>query len=239
MITFEILVDDLKKNSSGQKYIDFNKKIVNSKLELIGVKLPVLRKFIKKYKDIDLNTFVPNQYFETNFIYIGVILEKIGSLNEAFKFLFNNKELIDSWAMTDSTYQYIKISSNLDEDINIIDKFLNTDNEFMIRYGYLLFFNYYKQEKSAYKGSGWSDYGNCWSGNTFLRSYIFPWIWGWIDVSLCSWICITNFSNWRICCKISCHNIKFHSNGNCLFPINSYFNRIKRMEIHSNYTRMA
>ena len=29
MITFEILVDDLKKNSSGQKYIDFNKKIVN------------------------------------------------------------------------------------------------------------------------------------------------------------------------------------------------------------------
>lgn len=148
MITFEILADDLKKNSSGQKYIDFNKKIVNSKLELIGVKLPVLRKFIKKYKDIDLNTFVPNQYFETNFIYIGVILEKIGSLNEAFKFLFNNKELIDSWAMTDSTYQYIKISSNLDEDINIIDKFLNTDNEFMIRYGYLLFFNYYKQEKN-------------------------------------------------------------------------------------------
>lgn len=148
MITFEILVDDLKKNSSGQKYIDFNKKIVNSKLQLIGVKLPVLRKFIKKYKDIDLNTFVPNQYFETNFIYIGIILEKIGSLNEAFKFLFNNKELIDSWAMTDSTYQYIKISSNLDEDINIIDKFLTTDNEFMIRYGYLLFFNYYKQEKN-------------------------------------------------------------------------------------------
>ena len=148
MITFEILVDDLKKNSSGQKYIDFNKKIVNSKLELMGVKLPVLRKFIKKYKDIDLNTFVPNQYFETNFIYIGVILEKIGSLNEAFKFLFNNKELIDSWAMTDSTYQYIKVSGNLDEDINIIDKFLNTDNEFMIRYGYLLFFNYYKQEKN-------------------------------------------------------------------------------------------
>ena len=148
MITFEILVDDLKKNSSGQKYIDFNKKILNSKLELIGVKLPVLRKFIKKYKDIDLNTFVPNQYFETNFIYIGVILEKIGSLNEAFKFLFNNKELIDSWAMTDSTYQYIKVSGNLDADINIIDKFLNTDNEFMIRYGYLLFFNYYKQEKN-------------------------------------------------------------------------------------------
>lgn len=148
MITFEILVDDLKKNSSGQKYIDFNKKIVNSKLELIGVKLPVLKKFIKKYKDIDLNTFVPNQYFETNFIYIGIILEKIGSLNEAFKFLFNNKELIDSWAMTDSTYQYIKISNNLDADINIIDKFLNTDNEFMIRYGYLLFFNYYKQEKN-------------------------------------------------------------------------------------------
>ena len=78
MITFEILVDDLKKNSSRQKYIDFNKKIVNSKLELIGVKLPVLKKFIKKYKDIDLNTFVPNQYFETNFIYIGIILEKIG-----------------------------------------------------------------------------------------------------------------------------------------------------------------
>lgn len=148
MITFEILLDDLKKNSSGQTYIDFNKNIVNSKLELIGVKLPVLRKFIKKYKDIDLNTFVPNQYFETNFIYIGVILGKIGSLNDAFEFLFNNKELIDSWAMTDSTYQYIKISNNLDEDINIIDKFLNTDNEFMIRYGYLLFFNYYKQEKN-------------------------------------------------------------------------------------------
>lgn len=144
MSDYELIVNELYKNSSGEKFIEFSKTIVNTKFDIIGVKLPILRKLIKKFINCDLSSFKLNKYYEVNFIYVCISLYRCKCLLDAYNFIENNNSLIDCWAMTDSSYTFIKLDKNLNNEISIIDKFLMSENEFTIRYGYLLFFNYYK-----------------------------------------------------------------------------------------------
>lgn len=144
MSDYELILNELYKKSSGDKFVNFSKTILNTNLLIIGVKLPKLRSIIKKYKSCDLSTFTLNEFYETNFIYVAISLGRCKDLSEAYEFIVKNSNLIDCWAMTDSTYSFIKLNKNLDNEIDIIDKFLSSKDEFIIRYGYLLFFNYYK-----------------------------------------------------------------------------------------------
>ena len=129
----------------------------------------------KKYIDIDISSFNLNESYEINLLYFSIGLKQIRSFDEQVEFLKKNISLIDSWAITDSTYQYLKEVDFFDA-LPTIKEFISSDKEFLIRYGYLMLFNYLKDEKyfneitSLFKNS---DYFYVQMVEAWLLSYLF------------------------------------------------------------------
>ncbi len=144
MTTFESIIYDLEASKEDQKFIDFVTPITNTKLKIIGVKTPNLKKIANKYSKNKIDGFIKNYSYETNFIYVMNFLKNAKSIDECFALLTSNIDLIDTWAMTDSTYKAIKITHDFKLDEPSINKFLSSSQEFIIRYGFLLLFEYAK-----------------------------------------------------------------------------------------------
>lgn len=144
MNTFEKILIDLNDCKEDQKFIDFVTPIANTKTKIIGVKTPNLKKIANKYSDIEIDGFIRNYSYETNFIYVTNFLKKAKNIDECFILLTTNIDLIDTWALTDSTFKMIKTSHDFNKDEISIEKFLCSKEEFIIRYGFLLLFEYGK-----------------------------------------------------------------------------------------------
>lgn len=138
---------DLDKELESLKDIrlsNFSSKIIHTKLKIYGIKTPIIKKLAKKYIDINLDNYEINKSYEHNFIYILINLIRLKSLRKQVDFLFNNCRLIDNWAIVDTSYKYLEILT-YDDELIYIDRLLKSNDEFLIRYAYLMFFNYKKQ----------------------------------------------------------------------------------------------
>lgn len=133
-----------------EEYGKFNKKLCpDTHREIIGIRIPVLRKMAKEILKEDINwmEFILNdkvKYFEE------VILQ--GLLIAYSKIDFNKKlELIskfiirvDSWAMTDTVVPTLKIKSvNYKKYWLFINKYINSKKEFEIRFAVISMLDYY------------------------------------------------------------------------------------------------
>ncbi len=145
MLTYQDLLKDLKE-FQDLKYKEFITKILNSNIKVIGICSKDIKFLIKKYQDADLSTFELNKYHEVNFIYITISLKRLKTSEEQIAFIKENIDLIGSWEITDSTYQLIKFKTFY-EAYKVMKELVNSKNEFLIRYGYLFMFFYYKEEK--------------------------------------------------------------------------------------------
>ena len=96
---------------------EFAKRVLNTKLEVIGVKTPILKKIAKE----NLNY----------------------KLNKQIEFIKNNINLIDSWAIVDSTVQLLE---NI--DFKIIKYLVNEEEVFLRRYGYVSMLNLIKNKNN-------------------------------------------------------------------------------------------
>lgn len=96
--------------------------------------------------DADLSTFELNKYHEVNFIYINISLKRMKTAEEKVKFIKENINLVSSWGTSDSTYQLVKFKS-FEDALKVMKEFTSSNNEFLMRYGYLFMFFYYKDEK--------------------------------------------------------------------------------------------
>lgn len=159
----------------NDKNAKFASTILKTKLNVLGLYTKDIKLLIKKYIDIDVSTFNLNESYEINLLYFSIGLKKIKSFDEQVEFLKKNILLIDSWGITDSTYQYLKEVEFFD-GLPTIKEFISSDKEFLIRYGYLMLFNYLKDEKylkeitSLFKNS---DYFYVQMVEAWLLSYLF------------------------------------------------------------------
>lgn len=151
MSVFNDILDELKLVKEDDKFINFTKTILKSNLPLIGVKTPNLKRIALKYSQVEISDFIANFSYETNFIYIVNLIKRASSLNEIFLSLVKNISLIDCWALTDSTYSYINMPKKFDDGLGYIKQYLFNEHEFIIRYGYLLLFNYVKDKNNTSK----------------------------------------------------------------------------------------
>lgn len=119
---------DFYKLNQDLKYKAFNKKIIPTKYEMIGIRIPVLKKYVKSIK----------KYISSSRKYYEDFLIEIYSLNylEDYEKIDKLKDLLnyyDNWAFVDFTISNLKF-----KDLNILKEFLNTiktsDKEFVIRY---------------------------------------------------------------------------------------------------------
>ncbi len=107
---YKELVDELNRISDS-KFADFSKSLLNSDYKVIGVKSPVLRDLVKKYKnDEELKTsdFKIGEYFEIDLLYFALSLVRLNDIDKQLSFLKKNIKYAKSWAITDSMSAYMK-----------------------------------------------------------------------------------------------------------------------------------
>ena len=110
------------------EYKKFNEKIIATKYEILGIRVPTLKKYVKSIK----------KYIRTDRKYYEDFLIEIYSLNyiedsEKVKTLEELLEYFDNWALVDFTISNLKFK-NLEFLKEFLDKIKNSKKEFIIRY---------------------------------------------------------------------------------------------------------
>lgn len=142
MSTYSELLNDIEK-LKNPKLSEFSKNILNTPIEVKGIYSKDVKTLIKKYKDININDFELDKFYELNFLYFAIGLQQKKTLNEQVEFVFENKDHLLSWGITDSTFQYFKVGV-FENTLPTIKLFISQKEEFLIRYGYLLLFKFLK-----------------------------------------------------------------------------------------------
>lgn len=163
-LTYNDLLIDLEK-LKNEKNILFSKKILNTKLDLFGLKTKQVLEIAKKYKDIDVSTFELDKYYEVNYLYFYIYLKKNKNIDDQINFLIVNRSHLENWAIVDGTSKLL-----VDFKLNDSKKFLKFNDEFIVRYPYICMlkftknlqnlneiFSYLKNDDRYYvkMGEGW------------------------------------------------------------------------------------
>ena len=121
-------MQDFYKENKDLEYKKLNEKIIPTKYEIIGIRVPILKKYVKSIK----------KYIRTDKKYYEDFLIEIYSLNyiedsEKVKTLEELLEYFDNWALVDFTISNLKFK-DLEVLKNFLDKIKNSKKEFIIRY---------------------------------------------------------------------------------------------------------
>ena len=121
-------MQDFYKENKDLEYKKLNEKIIPTKYEIIGIRIPILKKYVKSIK----------KYIRTDRKYYEDFLIEIYSLNyiedsEKVKTLEELLEYFDNWALVDFTISNLKFK-NLEFLKEFLDKIKNSKKEFIIRY---------------------------------------------------------------------------------------------------------
>ncbi len=134
------------KNNSDEKYKKFSSSLVPNCSNMLGVRLPFLRKTAKKIIKDDWKSFLNSkaEFFEETMLK-GMV---IGLLDEDIKTVLNYidefiKE-INNWSVCDSFVSGLKIiNKNKEAVFSYIQKFLTSEKEFEIRFYLVVLLNYF------------------------------------------------------------------------------------------------
>ncbi len=134
-----------------EEYKEFHSSLVlNSQHEMIGIRLPIMRKIAKEISKTDIEEFLKysqNKYYEEIMIQ-GLVISNIKDeklFNNYFKKHINK---IDNWALCDSFCNSIKIVKKYEEKYFPLAKemCLNED-EFISRIGLVTILSHFVEEK--------------------------------------------------------------------------------------------
>ena len=95
---------DLLFAESDENYRQFNKKIVNTEIKIIGVRSPALGKIIKRLKKdaIDPTPWSWHDYLEVDFLIASMMLSHLDSNDKKYPFIEAFLKDTDNWAVVDS-----------------------------------------------------------------------------------------------------------------------------------------
>lgn len=128
-----------------EEFACFQKRIVNPKKQkIIGVRTPVLRRLVKKYK-AEYKTLLTfsDEYYEVTFIKLNVVA--LLPYDVFSSVVFSCVQSIENWAICD-TFKAKCIQKHRDEFIPFIKSFLNGE-EFSERYALVTLLSFYVEEE--------------------------------------------------------------------------------------------
>ena len=135
---------------SEEKYKNFHSRLTTTKYEILGIRVPIQRKIAKIISKGNIESFLEHQqsnYYEEVMIR-GLVIASINDKDLLLKYLDNYVTLIDNWAINDSFCNSLKIvKSDRDFWFGYFSKYLNSENEFKVRVGLIVFLNFYIEEK--------------------------------------------------------------------------------------------
>ncbi len=136
---------------ADEKYKEFHSGLCPGTDNIIGVRIPKLREIAKKIAKENPQEFlkrIDDNYYETVMLYGMVIGYMKGSLEEKQEYLDIFVPKINNWAICDcctSTYKFT--NKNLEEMWNYIQKYINSNSEFEIRFRIIMMMDYYLTDK--------------------------------------------------------------------------------------------
>ncbi len=134
---------------SNEDYKKFNEKICpDTKRELLGIKVPELRKLAKKIvKESDWKSWIntsSDKYFEEALLQGLVIAYSTLSFSEKIPLIKKFVPKIDSWAISDTFVPTLKLKKDeLELTFDFLTPYLNSDKEFEIRFAVIMLLDYY------------------------------------------------------------------------------------------------
>lgn len=134
---------------SNQKYKEFHGGLCPGTENIIGVKVPVLRKYAQElFKEKDWKQTIEqidNEYYEEIMLQ-GMLIgqAKNEDINTILKYVQEYVPKIDNWAICDTFCAGLKITKKYKKEIwNFIQKYLKSDKEFEIRFAVVMILDYY------------------------------------------------------------------------------------------------
>lgn len=139
---------------SDIKFKEFHSKLCNNtKYEIIGVRIPVLRKYAKelyeKYSIDDLE-YINEDYYEKIMIKGLLIgLQRKNNIDDVIKQIEKFVPKIDNWAICDTFCSSLKITLKHKKEMRkITNNYLKSQNEFEIRFAIVMLLDYYICEEN-------------------------------------------------------------------------------------------
>ena len=147
----------LTDNSELIKYLDsikddeyrkFNEKIIKTN-NIIGIRIPVLKKIAKEISKLDYLTFIKNnkhKYYKEIILH-GLVISYLKDYDISIKLFDEYINYVDSWATCDIVVANFKIvSKNLDKYLIKIKEYLKSNKPFIKRVGIVSLFYYLNDE---------------------------------------------------------------------------------------------
>ena len=132
------------------EYRDFNSKLIPNieKENIIGVRVPILRKYAKEIKNTALATeflkSLPHKYLEENILH-ALLLENIKTYDDTIKALNEFLPFVDNWAVCD--IMSIKIFKNHTDILpKQLDRWLEDTHPYTIRFAIKMYMTYFLDE---------------------------------------------------------------------------------------------
>lgn len=133
------------------KYKKFHSSLCPNVDNIIGVQVPKLRRIAKeltkekyiKYLELDDITFYEEKVIQGLLIGISKI-----SIEETKMYLEKFIPQIDSWAVCDTVCSSLKITNKYQEEMwQFLEKYINSNKEFEIRFAIVMYLEYYLNDK--------------------------------------------------------------------------------------------
>ena len=135
------------------KYKEFHQGLCPGTGNIIGVRVLVLRDYAKKiskeYEINDLLGNIDNEYYEEIMLQGMLIgLKKDKEIADVLKDIEKLVPKIDNWAICDVFCAGLKITKKHKKEMwDFLQKYLNSDKEFEIRFGVVMLLDYYISEE--------------------------------------------------------------------------------------------
>lgn len=127
----------IKSMSSGKDFIAFQKRIINTKKEILGIKISTLRTLSKNiaFENAEwLFKYDENNIFET-ILLKGFVIGKITNFDKGTKALTSLIDNIDCWAEVDTVCPNLKFLKDSTKAFEYFSNLLKSNKEFTIRFG--------------------------------------------------------------------------------------------------------
>lgn len=133
------------------EYKKFHSSLCPNIENIIGVRVPELRKMAKEIANRDYAHFFENvksEYYEELLLQGLVIGYAKISIEETFKYLKMFIPKINSWAVCDTTCSNLKITKkHMQEMWTFLEQYINSSKQYEIRFALVMYLNYFLREE--------------------------------------------------------------------------------------------